>query len=72
PFRVDIGHTVFDLTYKGVFLGQGMNSDAVIVCPLLTTSPHRLIPHNRSSLDLKVFGELFSNYLNGTSAPVIA
>ncbi|KAF8586733.1 hypothetical protein K439DRAFT_1631457 [Ramaria rubella] len=73
PFRVDLGHTVFNLTYKGVFLGQGMNNDTVISLGENDIAlDGRLVPHNGSSSDLEVLGELFSNYLNGDSAPVIA
>ncbi|TFY75371.1 hypothetical protein EWM64_g8642 [Hericium alpestre] len=72
-FSLNLGTVVFDLSYKGVYLGTGTGKNTNIVPgPNNITLAGRLVPHNDSASELSVLSELFSRYLNGDSSPVIA
>lgn len=72
PFDVALGTAIFDLTYKGVALGRGTSTDTQLVPgPNNITLQGRLVPHTDAE-ELKQMGELFTTYLNGEAAPVVA
>ncbi|KAF9047294.1 hypothetical protein BJ165DRAFT_1464966 [Panaeolus papilionaceus] len=72
PFSLDLGTVVFELSYKNVSLGIGTGTNTVIKPGSNDiTLSGTLEPHTSAS-DLVVISELFTNYLNGDSSPVIA
>ncbi|TDL25981.1 hypothetical protein BD410DRAFT_895443 [Rickenella mellea] len=72
PFQIDLGTIVFNLTYKDVFMGTGtgytQELDRGINAIALNGT---LIPHTDKT-ELAVLSELFTQYLNGQSSPVLA
>ncbi|KAF8524806.1 hypothetical protein BU17DRAFT_84312 [Hysterangium stoloniferum] len=72
PFLVDLGTTVFNLTYQGVFLGQGTGTKTIVAPGENNiTLNGRLVPHNGSESELAVLGQLFSKYLNSDPATTV-
>ncbi|KAH9485291.1 hypothetical protein JR316_0002199 [Psilocybe cubensis] len=72
PFSLDLGTVVFGLTYKNVSLGIGTGTETKIApgnnsITLKGTLIRQTDPSNLASVS-----ELFTNYLNGDSSPVIA
>lgn len=73
PFQVDLGTTVFNLSYNGLFLGQGTSpATSLIPGDNNITLSGRLIPHNDSDSDLVSLGTLFTNYINSDMSIVTA
>ncbi|TFK54041.1 hypothetical protein OE88DRAFT_1732763 [Heliocybe sulcata] len=72
PFELALGTVVFDLYYKSVFLGTGTGYNVEMTPGTNDINlSGTLIPHNDTS-ELNVVSELFTNYLNGVSSPVVA
>ena len=72
PFTVDLGTVAFDLEFDGVNLGRGTSS-GVVVNPgdNDVTLAGTMVTQTRAA-DLEKVGKLFTAYLNGDAAPVIA
>lgn len=72
PFTVDLGTVAFNLEFDGVNLGRG-TSTGVVVQPGENdvTLAGTMVSHTAAS-DLVKVGKLFTAYLNGDAAPVIA
>ncbi|KAF8496939.1 hypothetical protein BU17DRAFT_72435 [Hysterangium stoloniferum] len=69
PFLIDLGTTVFNLTYQGVSLGQGTGTHTTVAPgENNVTLNGGLVPHNGSESELAVLGQLFSKYLNSDPA----
>ncbi|KAI0739355.1 hypothetical protein C8Q80DRAFT_1123812 [Daedaleopsis nitida] len=71
-FNVDLGTVVFDLSYKGLYLGTGSGANTVVKpgdnnVTLIGT----LVPQTGADALAKT-SELFTQYLNGESSPVVA
>ncbi|KIK68835.1 hypothetical protein GYMLUDRAFT_34828 [Collybiopsis luxurians FD-317 M1] len=73
PFTLDLGTVVFDLSYKGVFLGSGSGSNTIINGATKSdiTLSGVLVPQSGES-NLTAVSELFTNYLNGDNSTVVA
>ncbi|KAF8070285.1 hypothetical protein FPV67DRAFT_1755106 [Lyophyllum atratum] len=72
PFSLNLGTVVFALSYKNVLLGIGTGTNTVI-----TPGPNDIVlegflQRKTDPSDLAALSELFTNYLNGDSSPVIA
>ncbi|KZV76329.1 hypothetical protein PENSPDRAFT_747787 [Peniophora sp. CONT] len=73
PFELGLGTVVFNLTYKGVYLGLGTQKDTKIVPGNNSvTLTGILVPHNDSASDLATMSELFTQYLNSEKSDVVA
>ncbi|OBZ73242.1 hypothetical protein A0H81_06855 [Grifola frondosa] len=73
PFEVDLGTVVFNLLYQNVFLGSGTGTNTTLTRGSNTIAlVGRLVPHNDSQSDLAVVSQLFTQYLNGETSPVVA
>jgi Protein of unknown function (DUF3712) len=73
PFQVDLGTAIFNLSYDGVFLGQGTSSATKLKPGYNAISlTGRLIPRNGSQTELATLGEFYTNFINGKESPVIA
>ncbi|KAH9083581.1 hypothetical protein EDB83DRAFT_2511885 [Lactarius deliciosus] len=73
PFQLNLGTVVFNLFYNNVYLGQGVGTNTTIAPgPNDITLRGRLVPHNGSNTELAAIGQLFSQYINGDTSPVIA
>ncbi|KAH9934026.1 uncharacterized protein BXZ73DRAFT_100865 [Epithele typhae] len=71
-FDVNLGTVVFDLSYKGLFLGRGTGPNTVISPGANNiTLSGSLVPHITVA-DLATVSELFTLYLNGEQADVVA
>lgn len=72
PFTVDLGTVAFDLEFENVNLGRG-TSTGVVVNPGENdvTLTGTMVSHSAAA-DLQRIGKLFTAYLNGDAAPVIA
>jgi hypothetical protein len=72
PFALSLGTAVFELSYKNVTLGQGSSTNTTIVPGNNSlTLKGTLIPQNGQD-NLAIVSELFTNFLNGDTSPVIA
>jgi hypothetical protein len=72
PFVIDLGTVVFDLSYKGVYLGSGTGINTSVAPGNNTISlAGTLIPQSGDQ-NISVVSELFTHYLNGESSPVMA
>ncbi|KAI9463679.1 hypothetical protein BJY52DRAFT_1404720 [Lactarius psammicola] len=73
PFQLNLGTVVFNLFYNNVYLGQGVGTNTTIAPgPNDITLKGRLVPHNGSDSELAVVGQLFTQYINGDTSPVVA
>ncbi|KAI0035854.1 hypothetical protein K488DRAFT_76325 [Vararia minispora EC-137] len=73
PFQLSLGTIVFNLTYNGVYLGQGTQENTQIKPGNNTvTLSGVLVPHNGSASDLQTVSQLFTNYLNSDLSNVLA
>lgn len=73
PFQLNLGTVVFNLFYNNVYLGQGVGTNTTIAPgPNDITLMGRLVPHNGSDSELAAVGQLFTQYINGDTSPVIA
>jgi hypothetical protein len=72
PFTVDLGNLAFDLEFDGVNLGRG-TSTGVVISPgdNDVTLSGTMVAHTAAA-DLDKVGQLFTAYLNGDAAPVVA
>ncbi|KAH7926942.1 hypothetical protein BV22DRAFT_1007914 [Leucogyrophana mollusca] len=72
PFALNLGTVVFNLAYQSVFLGVGTGANTQLVPgDNNITLSGRLIPQTTPS-DLAAVSQLFTNYINFESSPVIA
>ena len=74
-FSVGLGTVVFDLSYKGVFLGRGTSPSATSIVPgddNDVTLDGTLVPHTGNDTALALVSELFTQYLNGQPSDVLA
>ncbi|KAH0589321.1 hypothetical protein H2248_005083 [Termitomyces sp. 'cryptogamus'] len=72
PFSLNLGTVVFELSYKNVSLGTGTGTNVVIVPDANDITLSGFMKRQTDSGNLAVISELFTNYLNGESSPVIA
>ncbi|KAI0256058.1 hypothetical protein BJV78DRAFT_435519 [Lactifluus subvellereus] len=73
PFQLHLGTVVFNLIYENVYLGQGIGTNTTIVPgPNNIALLGRLVPHHGSETELVAAGQLFTQYINGDTSPVIA
>ena len=71
-FNVDLGTVMFDLSYKGLYLGTGTGTETVVQPGANNiTLAGTLIPQNGTT-NLATVSELFTQYLNGETSDVIA
>ncbi|KAH7915074.1 hypothetical protein BJ138DRAFT_1122997 [Hygrophoropsis aurantiaca] len=72
PFALNLGTVVFNLSYQSVFLGTGTGINTLLVPgDNNITLSGRLIPQTTPS-NLAAVSQLFTNYINFDSSPVIA
>ncbi|KAG1742190.1 hypothetical protein EDB19DRAFT_1702736 [Suillus lakei] len=72
PFTLGLGTVVFDLVYQNVYLGTGTGYNANIVPgPNNITLSGVLVPQTTPA-NLAAVSQLFTNYINFESSPVIA
>ncbi|KAL4074292.1 hypothetical protein J3A83DRAFT_4234939 [Scleroderma citrinum] len=72
PFALSLGTVVFSLTYQGVYLGSGTGLNTQIIPGNNNiTLKGVLIPQTDPS-SLSAVSQLFTNYINFESSPVIA
>lgn len=72
PFSLNLGTVVFALSYNNVSLGLGSSQDTQIKPGPNEITLSGTLERKTTSSDLVVVSELFTNYLNGDSSPVIA
>ncbi|KAF9484472.1 hypothetical protein BDN70DRAFT_122528 [Pholiota conissans] len=72
PFSLDLGTIVFALSYRDVPLGLGVGNDTVIAPGNNSITLAGKLERQTDENDLVKVSELFTNYLNGVSSPVIA
>ncbi|KAK7064212.1 hypothetical protein R3P38DRAFT_3165227 [Favolaschia claudopus] len=72
PFRLELGTVVFSLSYKNVDLGLGRSTDTIIAPGNNTITLKGVLEGHTDPSELAVVSELFTNYLNSISSPVIA
>ncbi|RPD70056.1 hypothetical protein L226DRAFT_261105 [Lentinus tigrinus ALCF2SS1-7] len=71
-FNVNLGTVVFDLSYKGLYLGTGSGANTVIKPGSnAVTLDGTLVPQTGTDALAKT-SELFTNYLNGVQTDVVA
>ncbi|KAF8557967.1 hypothetical protein OG21DRAFT_1504634 [Imleria badia] len=72
PFALDLGTVVFDLSYQGVYLGSGSGPNTQLYPGNNNiTLTGVLVPQTTAS-NLAVVSQLFTNFLNHQSSPVLA
>ncbi|KAF7321550.1 hypothetical protein MKEN_00676000 [Mycena kentingensis (nom. inval.)] len=72
PFKLNLGTTVFALTYKGVDLGLGTSTNTIIAPGNNTITLKGVLQNHTDSNELAALSELFTNYLNSKETPIIA
>ncbi|KAG6908393.1 hypothetical protein DXG01_004822 [Tephrocybe rancida] len=72
PFSLNLGTVLFSLAYKNVPLGIGTGTDTVINPGANEITLVGFLKRQTSPENLAAVSELFTNYLNGESSPVIA
>ncbi|TFK75313.1 hypothetical protein BDN72DRAFT_885777, partial [Pluteus cervinus] len=72
PFSLNLGTVIFDLSYKNLSLGLGSSPNTVITNGTNEITLSGTLKPQISTSDLAIISELFTNYLNGESSPVIA
>ncbi|KAH9961311.1 hypothetical protein BC827DRAFT_1260505 [Russula dissimulans] len=73
PFQLNLGTVVFNLLYKNVHLGTGTGTNTTIAPGANDIAlSGRLVPHNDSESELAVVGQLFTQYINSDTSPVVA
>lgn len=72
PFMIDLGTVVFDLSYRGVYLGSGAGANTSVAPGNNTISLAGTLVPQSGDQNLTVVSELFTKYLNGETAPVLA
>ncbi|KAF9451269.1 hypothetical protein P691DRAFT_757432 [Macrolepiota fuliginosa MF-IS2] len=72
PFVLELGTTVFDLSYQGVFLGSGTSSNTSIDTGLNNITLKGVLEPVQNPADLVKVSNLFTNYLNGDLSNVTA
>ncbi|GJJ06156.1 hypothetical protein Clacol_000345 [Clathrus columnatus] len=63
PFDIDLGDVVFNLSYNGVFLGEGTGTNTVISPGENSITLNGTLIHQESS-NLQSVSQLFTNYIN--------
>ncbi|KAH7888371.1 hypothetical protein F5I97DRAFT_2002257 [Phlebopus sp. FC_14] len=72
PFALDLGTVVFNLAYQNVYLGSGTGTNTQLVPGNNTISLSGVLIPQTTPSDLAVVSQLFTNYINFESSPVIA
>ncbi|PPQ89568.1 hypothetical protein CVT25_012240 [Psilocybe cyanescens] len=72
PFSLDLGTVVFGLTYQNVSLGIGTGTETKIAPGNNTITLKGTLIRQTDPASLAAVSQLFTNYLNGVSSPVIA
>ncbi|KAF8840051.1 hypothetical protein BDN67DRAFT_1054007 [Paxillus ammoniavirescens] len=72
PFALDLGTVVFDLSYQGVYLGSGTGANTKLTPGNNSISLSGVLVPQSTPSDLAVVSQLFTNYINFESSPVIA
>ncbi|KAG5653629.1 hypothetical protein H0H81_011855 [Sphagnurus paluster] len=72
PFSLNLGTVVFALSYLGVPLGTGVGTNTIIVPGPNEITLEGYLERKTNPSDLAALSQLFTNYLNGDSSPVIA
>lgn len=72
PFTVDLGTISLALSYEGVNLGTGSSPGVVVRPGDNNVTLTGVMVHHTDSSELSKIGQLFTAYLNGDAAPVIA
>lgn len=74
PFAIQVGYLDVGLYYKDMYLGPATTSGPINI----TTGPNTILllghltSHSSNETELNLLGELFTTYINGGVAPVIA
>ena len=71
-FRVDLGTVAFDLSYKGLYLGTGVGPGTVVQPGSNDVTLQGTLVRQEGADALATTSELFTKYLNGESADVVA
>ncbi|KIJ47323.1 hypothetical protein M422DRAFT_164299, partial [Sphaerobolus stellatus SS14] len=71
PFNVDLGFALFNLTYKGLYLGQGLSTQTQIKPGGNNITLNGRLIQQTGSENLATIGELFSNYLNSEPGTMV-
>ncbi|KAF8160985.1 hypothetical protein B0H34DRAFT_699004 [Crassisporium funariophilum] len=72
PFSLDLGTVVFALSYQGVPLGIGTGTETKITAGNNSITLKGTLIRQTDPASLAAVSQLFTNYLNGESSPVIA
>ncbi|KDR75403.1 hypothetical protein GALMADRAFT_553913 [Galerina marginata CBS 339.88] len=72
PFSLDLGTVVFALSYQNVSLGVGTGIETKIAPGSNNITLKGTLKRQTDPTDLAAVSQLFTNYLNGASSPVIA
>ncbi|KAF9222628.1 hypothetical protein BS17DRAFT_802839 [Gyrodon lividus] len=72
PFALDLGTVLFDLSYQGVYLGSGTGVNTKLTPGNNSISLSGVLVPQSTPSDLAMVSQLFTNYINFESSPVIA
>ncbi|KAF9245017.1 hypothetical protein BU15DRAFT_85819 [Melanogaster broomeanus] len=72
PFALGLGTVVFDLSYQGVYLGTGTGTNTNLTPGNNSISLVGVLVPQTTPSNLAVISQLFTNYINSESSPVIA
>ncbi|KAG2078952.1 hypothetical protein BDR04DRAFT_1124058 [Suillus decipiens] len=72
PFTLGLGTVVFDLMYQNVYLGTGTGFNTNIVPGLNNITLNGILVPQTTPSNLATVSQLFTNYINFESSPVIA
>ncbi|KIL68938.1 hypothetical protein M378DRAFT_21838 [Amanita muscaria Koide BX008] len=71
PFTLDLGTVLFKLQYQNVFLGVGTGKNVKLVKGTNSLSISGYLVRQDTEADLTILSNLFTNYLNGGSTPIL-
>ncbi|KAF7301181.1 hypothetical protein MIND_00682600 [Mycena indigotica] len=71
-FNLNLGTTIFALSYKNVSLGLGTSTNTVIAPGNNTITLRGVLEKHTDPNEIAVISELFTNYLNSKVTPVLA
>ncbi|KIJ67573.1 hypothetical protein HYDPIDRAFT_180379 [Hydnomerulius pinastri MD-312] len=72
PFALDLGTVVFDLSYQGVYMGTGTGANTHLAPGNNSISLTGVLVRQTTPSSLAAVSQLFTNYINFESSPVIA
>ncbi|PFH51992.1 hypothetical protein AMATHDRAFT_74502 [Amanita thiersii Skay4041] len=72
PFTLDLGTIIFSLSYRDVLLGIGSSSNVKLMNGTNSISLNGTLGKHEDPGELSIISELFTNYLNGDTSPVLA